>query len=67
MPEINDDKIIDNFSPTGWEVRKVKCIHCGHEMTSVHPYKIPEIQCDECMEMFNYRIIKPKFGVKTDE
>lgn len=56
-----EDNIIDNFSPTGWEVRNVKCTHCGHETTSVFPHKIPEIQCSECMEMFDYRIIKPNF------
>ena len=58
---MDDEKIID-FSPTGWEVRHVKCTECGHEHTSVHPYKIDKIQCSECMEMFNYKIIKPDFG-----
>ncbi len=59
---MDDEKIIDDFSPTGWEFRKVKCTHCGHETTSVHPYKIKLIQCGECMEMFDYKIVKPDFG-----
>ena len=59
---MDDDKIIDNFSPTGWEVLQVTCTECGHKMTSVHPYKIPLIQCSECLAMFNYKIVKPDFG-----
>lgn len=58
---MDDDKIIDNFNPTDWEVRKVKCTHCGHETTSVHPYKIAMIQCGECMEMFDYKILTVDF------
>lgn len=55
---MDEDKIIDNFSPTGWEARKVTCLECGHTVISVHPYKIKLIECSECGVMFDYKIIK---------
>ena len=57
-----DNEHDEEYSPTGWEVSQVKCTECGHESTSVHPHGIDVIQCSECLEMFDYRLVWVEVG-----